>query len=91
MYRLFSRKKVELKKQSSKHILKGALTPSLARKQLRKAESVQNLYKTRSCSSLNDSNSEKSNMQNNYLTVHVSTFVISNFNIIRSVNKTEHC
>nr|CAI5826756.1 unnamed protein product [Callosobruchus analis] len=64
------RKKVELKKQNSKHILKGALTPSLARKQLRKAESSNTLYKTRSCSSIDRENAR--NTQMNYLTVHVS-------------------
>ncbi|CAH1956482.1 unnamed protein product [Acanthoscelides obtectus] len=63
------RKKVELKKQNSKHILKGALTPSLARKQLRKAESSHSLYKTRSCSSLDRENAK--NTQMNYLTVHI--------------------
>nr|CAH7728395.1 unnamed protein product [Callosobruchus chinensis] len=62
------RKKVELKKQNSKHILKGALTPSLARKQLRKAESSHTLYKTRSCSSIDKENAR--NTQMNYLTVH---------------------
>ncbi|CAH1115977.1 unnamed protein product [Phaedon cochleariae] len=62
------RKKVELKKQNSKHILKGALTPSLARKQLRKAESMNTLYKTRSCSSLDKH--VANNIQSNYLTVH---------------------
>ncbi|KAG5886618.1 hypothetical protein JTB14_037394 [Gonioctena quinquepunctata] len=63
------KKKVELKKQNSKHILKGALTPSLARKHLRKAESMNTLSRTRSCSSLNDEQAAK-NIQNNYLTVH---------------------
>ncbi|KAJ8923205.1 hypothetical protein NQ315_001759 [Exocentrus adspersus] len=63
------RKKVELKKNSSKHILKGAITPSLARKQLRKVESMNSLYKTRSCSSLDGENAKK-NSQQNYLTVH---------------------
>ncbi|XP_018575137.1 glycine receptor subunit alpha-2 isoform X2 [Anoplophora glabripennis] len=63
------KKKVELKKQNSKHILKGAITPSLARKQLRKVESVNSLYKTRSCSSLDGENAKK-NLQANYLTVH---------------------
>ncbi|KAJ8957454.1 hypothetical protein NQ318_004935 [Aromia moschata] len=63
------RKEVELKKPSSKHILKGALTPSLARKQLRKEESIYSLYKTRSCSSLDEEKSAK-NTQANYLTVH---------------------
>lgn len=68
------KKKVEVKKANSKHILKGALTPSLARKQLRKAESVSSLYKTRSCSSLNSGDgNEKSLSQTNYLTVHVPT------------------
>lgn len=62
------RKQVEMKKQSSKHILKGALTPNLARKQLRKAESNYSLYKARSCSSLEE---ESKNSQTNYLTVHV--------------------
>ncbi|KAJ8979391.1 hypothetical protein NQ317_015820 [Molorchus minor] len=62
-------KEVELKKQNSKHILKGALTPSLARKQLRKAESINSLYKTRSCSSL-DGEKYAKNTQANYLTVH---------------------
>lgn len=72
---MYFRKKVELKKQNSKHILKGALTPSLARRQLRKAESINNLYKTRSCSSLNDRDT-KSNVEMNYLTIHVSTFLL---------------
>ncbi|XP_019880945.1 pH-sensitive chloride channel 2 isoform X2 [Aethina tumida] len=67
------KKKVELKKQNSKHILKGALTPSLARKQLRKAESVNSLYKTRSCTSLNENSSKIS--QQNYLTVHGFTSI----------------
>ncbi|RZB40812.1 cys-loop ligand-gated ion channel subunit, partial [Asbolus verrucosus] len=64
------KKRVELKKQSGKHILKGALTPSLARKQLRKAESINSLYKTRSCTSLDGSENGSKESQNNYLTVH---------------------
>ncbi|RZC39752.1 cys-loop ligand-gated ion channel subunit, partial [Asbolus verrucosus] len=64
------KKQVEMKKQSSKHILKGALTPNLARKQLRKAESNSSLYKARSCSSLDGSDSGSKNSQTNYLTVH---------------------
>lgn len=62
---------MELKKQNSKHILKGAITPSLARRQLRKVESINSLYKTRSCTSLDGENAKK-NSQTNYLTVHVS-------------------
>lgn len=70
------KKEVELKKQSSKHILKGALTPSLARKQLRKAESESSLYKPRSCSSLDGNDGPKNkNIEGNYLTVHVSLIV----------------
>ncbi|XP_063916296.1 pH-sensitive chloride channel 2-like [Zophobas morio] len=64
------KKKVELKKHSGKHILKGALTPSLARKQLRKAESINSLHKTRSCSSLNGSDDGSNKENQNYLTVH---------------------
>ncbi|XP_008196742.2 cys-loop ligand-gated ion channel subunit isoform X1 [Tribolium castaneum] len=64
------KKKVELKERSGKHILKGALTPSLARKQLRKAESVNSLYKTQSCTSLNGSENGSKESHNNYLTVH---------------------
>ncbi|CAH1276026.1 unnamed protein product [Diabrotica balteata] len=63
------KKKVELKKNSSKHILKGAITPSLARRHVRKANSMNNLHKTRSCSSL-DKEQEEKNIQQNYLTVH---------------------
>ncbi|XP_023029292.2 pH-sensitive chloride channel 2 isoform X1 [Leptinotarsa decemlineata] len=63
------RKKVELKKQNGRYILKGALTPSLARKQMRKAASMNTLHKARSCSSL-DKEQEEKNSQNNYLTVH---------------------
>ncbi|XP_050501338.1 pH-sensitive chloride channel 2-like isoform X2 [Diabrotica virgifera virgifera] len=63
------KKKVELKKPSSKHILKGAITPSLARRHVRKANSMNNLHKTRSCSSL-DKEQEEKNIQQNYLTVH---------------------
>ncbi|EFA09234.1 cys-loop ligand-gated ion channel subunit precursor [Tribolium castaneum] len=66
------KKQVEMKKQSSKHILKGALTPNLARKQLRKAESNNSLYKARSCSSLETEGGDNANKntQANYLTVH---------------------
>lgn len=81
------RKKVELKKNSSKHILKGALTPSLARKQLRKEESVNSLYKTRSCSSL-DSENNKTNTQNNYLTVHVSIVIFMQFFVKKKIGKS---
>jgi hypothetical protein len=63
-----------MKKQSGKHILKGALTPNLARKQLRK-ESSNSLYKARSCSSL-DGSDTASNSQANYLTVHVSGLTV---------------
>lgn len=59
-----------MKKPNPKHILKGALTPSLARKQLRKAESENNLFKSFSTTSLDGNNLK--NAQNNYLTVHVS-------------------
>jgi hypothetical protein len=64
-----------MKKQSGKNILKGALTPSLARKQLRKAESINSLHKTRSCTSLNGCDNTSKESQN-YLTVHVSVSVV---------------
>ncbi|XP_050299103.1 uncharacterized protein LOC126737992 [Anthonomus grandis grandis] len=66
------KKQVEVKKASSKYILRGAVTPSFARKQqLRRAESCNSLYKTRSCTSLNeDRENERQICQNNYLTVH---------------------
>lgn len=60
-----------MKKNNTVHILKGALTPSLARKQLRKASSMNSLHKARSCSSLDREIAER-NTQANYLTVHVS-------------------
>ncbi|CAG9865512.1 unnamed protein product [Phyllotreta striolata] len=63
------KKKVEMKKNSSVHILKGALTPSLARRQVRKASSMNSLHKARSCSSLDKEIAER-NTQANYLTVH---------------------
>ncbi|CAH1100562.1 unnamed protein product [Psylliodes chrysocephalus] len=63
------KKKVEMKKNNTVHILKGALTPSLARKQLRKASSMNSLHKARSCSSLDREIAER-NTQANYLTVH---------------------
>ncbi|XP_056638459.1 pH-sensitive chloride channel 2-like [Diorhabda sublineata] len=63
------KKKVELIKANSTHILKGALTPSLARKEVRKANSMNNLHKARSCTSLDKEISDK-NTQLNYLTVH---------------------
>ncbi|KAK9887927.1 hypothetical protein WA026_000227 [Henosepilachna vigintioctopunctata] len=61
------KKKVEMKKHNPKHILKGALTPSLARKQLRKAESENNLFKSYSSSSLDGNHARN---LDNYLTVH---------------------
>ncbi|XP_030757795.1 gamma-aminobutyric acid receptor subunit beta-like [Sitophilus oryzae] len=65
------RKQVELKKASSKYILRGAVTPSLNRKQLRRSESYNSLYKTRSCSSLDEKDHNVNQIsQNNYLTVH---------------------
>ncbi|KAF7278651.1 hypothetical protein GWI33_008101 [Rhynchophorus ferrugineus] len=65
------RKQVELKKASSKYILRGAVTPSLNRKQMRRSESSSSLYKTRSCSSLDEKNHNENQIsQNNYLTVH---------------------
>lgn len=73
------KKKVELKKQNSKHILKGALTPSLARKQLRKAESENSLFKSFSTSSLDATNR---NISKNYLTVH--GFPNSNIQVIHT-------
>ena len=63
-------KEVQVKKKSSKHILKGAISPNLARKSLRK-ESDTGLYKARSCSSLEETDSVSKNSQANYLTVHV--------------------
>jgi hypothetical protein len=69
-----------MKKQSGKHILKGALTPNLARKQLRK-ESSNSLYKARSCSSL-DGSDTASNSQANYLTVHVSGLTVCAFVLV---------
>ncbi|XP_044759991.1 pH-sensitive chloride channel 2-like [Coccinella septempunctata] len=71
------KKKVEMKKANPKHILKGALTPSLARKQLRKAESENNLFKSYSTTSLDGNNFK--NSQHNYLTVH-------GFHTIPSIN-----
>lgn len=66
-----------MKKQSGKHILKGALTPSLARKQLRKAESMNSLHRTRSCTSLNESEDGCVTKESqNYLTVHVIFFIV---------------
>lgn len=71
----YFRKKVELKKKSSKYILKSTLTPSLARKQLERSSSMNTLHKSHSCSSL-DGNLKTSEHAthgyNNYLTVHVS-------------------
>lgn len=61
------KKNVELKKINSKYILKSTLTPRLARKEM-------GMQKSRSCSSLNDGQSEHSAKEsqnyNNYLTVH---------------------
>ncbi|CAH0563686.1 unnamed protein product [Brassicogethes aeneus] len=79
------KKKVELKKQNSKHILIGAITPSLARKQLRKAESINSLYKARSCSSLDGDNSNI--CQQNYLTVH--SFPVSTIPTITTQSQDE--
>lgn len=69
------RKKVEVKKKSSKYILKSTLTPSLARKQLalKKSNSANSLHKSHSCSSLDGTlKPPNSHGYNNYLTVHVS-------------------
>ncbi|CAG9767206.1 unnamed protein product [Ceutorhynchus assimilis] len=63
------KKQVEVKKPSSKYILRGAVTPSLLRRQLKRSESFNGLHKTRSCTSLNEKQ-EKEIQQNNYLTVH---------------------
>lgn len=62
-----------MKKPSSKHILIGAVTPSLARKHVRRTGSFNSLYKSRSCTSLEEkTDNEKTISKNNYLTVHVS-------------------
>ncbi|KRT81978.1 ion channel, partial [Oryctes borbonicus] len=56
---------------NSKYILKSTLTPRLARKELQQSSS--NLYKTRSCTSLNSrkvKDENNGNSYNNYLTVH---------------------
>jgi hypothetical protein len=82
---IICRKHVEMKKQSGKHILKGALTPNLARKQLRK-ESSNSLYKARSCSSL-DGSDTASNSQANYLTVHVSGLTVCVFVLVVQFNR----
>lgn len=74
-------KQVELKKVNSKYILKSTLTPRMARKDLQRSSSMSNLHKSRSCSSLDISNTGKDcpmananhhapNNYNNYLTVH---------------------
>ncbi|KAF5282474.1 hypothetical protein FQR65_LT14282 [Abscondita terminalis] len=65
------RKKVELKKVNSKYILKSTLTPKLARKELEKSSSMNQLQKSHSCSSLNECGcNNKDASYNNYLTVH---------------------
>ncbi|XP_017784957.1 PREDICTED: glycine receptor subunit alpha-1-like [Nicrophorus vespilloides] len=68
------KKKVELKKVNSKYILKSTLTPKLARRELQRSNSMNNLQKSHSCSSL-DGVANKQRVQsepnyNNYLTVH---------------------
>ncbi|KAL3272873.1 hypothetical protein HHI36_014334 [Cryptolaemus montrouzieri] len=80
------KKKVEMKKQNPKYILKGALTPSLARKQLRKAESENSLFKSFSSNSL-DGNALR-NTQKNYLTVH--GFPTSNIPSINTQSSDEY-
>ncbi|XP_060523330.1 pH-sensitive chloride channel 2-like [Cylas formicarius] len=64
------RKHVEVKKPSGKYILRGAVTPSLARKQLRRCGSANSIYKARSCSSLEGPEPDRQYAHNNYLTVH---------------------
>ncbi|XP_018329746.1 glycine receptor subunit alpha-2-like [Agrilus planipennis] len=72
------KKKVELKKMTGKYILKSALTPKLARKELQKEwnNSLNSLHKSHSCSSIVSSlddkinNGRKQPTYNNYLTVH---------------------
>ncbi|XP_058056351.1 pH-sensitive chloride channel 2 [Anopheles bellator] len=59
------KRNVEVKKVNSKHVLKQALTPRPARKEM------SGLHKSHSCTSLADSNTSASNNSfNNYLTVH---------------------
>ncbi|XP_055836816.1 pH-sensitive chloride channel 2 isoform X1 [Episyrphus balteatus] len=86
------KKNVELKKINSKYILKSTLTPRLARKDM-------GMQKSRSCSSLNDGQSEHSNREsqnyNNYLTVHTLPIITTqceedfsgNGNLTRDVEK----
>lgn len=65
------RKKVELKKVNSKYILKSTLTPKLARRELQKSSSINQLQKSHSCSSLNECGCNNKDVSyNNYLTVH---------------------
>lgn len=79
------KKKVELKKVNSKYILKSTLTPRLARKELERSHSMNNLHKSHSCSSLdgvsnknNDLDGKgRNNTYNNYLTVHGFTSELS--------------
>ncbi|XP_066249041.1 pH-sensitive chloride channel 2-like isoform X1 [Euwallacea similis] len=81
------RKQVEMKKPSSKHILIGAVTPSLARKHVRRAGSFNSLHKSRSCTSLEEkSENEKQDYQNNYLTVHSFPTSIQSVPTIRIAN-----
>ncbi|KAH1025198.1 pH-sensitive chloride channel 2 isoform X1 [Dendroctonus ponderosae] len=84
------RKQVEVKKASSKHILIGAVTPSLARRHVRRIESFNSIYKTRSCTSLNENDeNEKENSQNNYLTVHSFPTSIQSIPTIKIPNSSQ--
>jgi len=68
------KKKVPLKKQSSKYILQSAITPKFARRELQKSSSmssVNSFHKSHSCSSLEIANQQERNSlgTDNYLTV----------------------
>lgn len=70
------RKTVPLKKVNSKYILKSTLTPKLARKQFQK--NTTGLERSRSWSSLDNTNTNDQDYSSqNYLTVHVNTYIIS--------------